>query len=379
MGSAEAAVRDQADQLVAAWSGADAPPSWGLTAALFATLRDSPQLLALAVRIDADRLPALLFVAAVMALLHRERVDPLARVVPVAGGPQPALPADFADELRAFCLRHRDDLVTLIASHRYQMSEPARCAHLLPAVAAVAADAEQPLALIDIGTGAGFALHLDAYRYCYHRPRGELLTVGDPDAPVTLHTDLRGPRTPVLPDSPPLVARRIGIDTEPLDLGDADVRAWLRACTPPVGEALRRFDQAAQYAAAHPVQMLQADALTMLDAVFERLPDDAHPCLLDAYVHVFFTADERARFRDKLARLGRTRDFDWISLDPLVPMGADPRESVLGGQLPPGVLARARTEGVFGVLGRRRMRHGTEADQVLALAHPGGAWLEWLA
>ena len=377
--SAEAAVRDQADQLAAAWSGADAPASWALTAALFATLRDDPELLGLAARIDADRLPALLFVAAVMALVEHERPGRLFLALPAAGEPQPPLPPDFAAELRAFCLGHRDDLLALTAAHRYQMSEPARCAHLLPAVAAVAADAGRPLALVDVGTGAGFALRLDAYRYCYHRAGGEVISVGEPDAPVTLHTTLRGPRTPVLPVSPPPVAARIGIDTEPLDVGDPQVRGWLRACTPPVAEALTRFDQAADYAAAHSVTMVRADVLTVLPEVFERLSDDAHPCLLDAYVHVFFTPEEQARFRDQVARLGRSRDLDWISLDPLVPMGAEPRESVLGAELPPGLLSRAREEGVFGVLGRLALRQGRATTRLLGLGHPGAAWLEWLA
>ena len=379
MGAPEAAVRQQADQLAMAWSGADAPASWTLTAALFATLRDDPQLLALAARIDADRLPALLFVAAVMALVERERPHPLCQAVPVAGDRQPPLPPDFAAQLRAFCLCHREDLLALAATHRYQMSEPARCAHLLPAVAAVAAEVRRPLALIDLGTGAGFALHLDAYRYCYQRPGGEPLTVGEPDAPVTLHTRLRGPRTPALPASPPSVAVRIGIDTEPLDVGDPDVRAWLRACTPPVAEALTRFDQAADYAAAHTATTVQADALTALPDVFEQLPAHAHPCLLDAYVHVFFTTDEQARFRDQLARLGRGRDLDWISLDPLVPMGVDPRQSVIGASVPPELLNRARTEGVFGLLGRLTTRNGATTTHLLALGHPGAAWLEWLA
>jgi hypothetical protein len=77
--SAETAVREQAAQLATAWSGAGAPSSWSLTAALFATLPDDPDPLALAARIDPDRLPAVLFVAAVMALLERQRPEPLAR------------------------------------------------------------------------------------------------------------------------------------------------------------------------------------------------------------------------------------------------------------------------------------------------------------
>jgi hypothetical protein len=101
--SAETAVREQAAQLATAWSGAGAPSSWSLTAALFATLRDDLDLLALAARIDPDRLPALLFAAAVMALRERQRPEPLARVLPQTGKEQPPLPPDFAAELRAFC------------------------------------------------------------------------------------------------------------------------------------------------------------------------------------------------------------------------------------------------------------------------------------
>ena len=376
--SAETAVREQAAQLATAWSGAGAPASWSLTGALFATLRDDPALLALAARIDPDRLPALLFVAAVMALLDGERSEPLARVLPVPGEEQPAVPPDFAAELRAFCTERADALLALAASHRYQMSEPARCAHLLPAVASVAADAGRPLALVDIGTGAGFALHLDAYAYRYDREDGDPLVVGAANAPVTLQTTLRGSRTPALPASPPPVAIRIGVDTEPLDVGDPSVRAWLRACTPPVAEALARFDRAADYAAAHPVATVRADALRALPEVIAGLPADVHPCVLDAYVNVFFTEGQQARFRDEIAELGRHRDLDWISLDPLVPMGDRPTGGVLGAPLPAGLLERARTEGVFGVLERVSYRQGRATREVLALGHPGGAWLEWL-
>ena len=113
--------------------------------------------------------------------------------------------------------------------------------------------------------------------------------------------------------------------------------------------------------------------------MFERLPGDAHPCLLDAYVHVFFSSEEQARFRHQVARLGRGRDLDWISLDPLVPMGPTRAAACSEPRSRPGLLARARKEGVFGVLGRLAVRQGQMATQVLGLGHSRAAWLEWLA
>ena len=123
---------------------------------------------------------------------------------------------------------------------------------------------------------------------------------------------------------------------------------------------------------------VRADALRALPEVIDGLPEDMHPCVLDAYVNVFFTEEQQSRFRDEIADLGRRRDLDWISLDPLVPMGDRPSGGVLGAPLPPGLLERARTEGVFGVLERVSYRRGDAARDVLAIGHPGGAWLEWL-
>ena len=39
---------------------------------------------------------------------------------------------------------------------------------------------------------------------------------------------------------------------------------------------------------------------------------------------------------------------------------------------------RNRREGVFGVLTRLSYRGGRRTEALLALAHPGAAWLEWL-
>ena len=100
---------------------------------------------------------------------------------------------------------------------------------------------------------------------------------------------------------------------------------------------------------------------------------------LDAYVHVFFTPDELVRFGELVTQAGRERDLEWLSLDPLVPLGPGARRSVIGIDVRPAIVERNRTGGVFGVLGRLSARDGQAERSLLALGHPGGAWLEWLA
>jgi hypothetical protein len=371
-----AAVAAQAELLERAWSPPAAPPSGRLTAAVFATLRADPELLALAAEIPETRLPPLLVLASVVHLVERLEPEPLRAAFPRPGAPQPPLPERFGAELRAFCLAHRDELRSLFASRRYQMSEVARCAQLLPALALAAGERE--VALLDLGTGAGFALRLDRYRYAYADADGTRRTVGDPASPVAIETSVRGGRWPPLPAAPPRIAARLGVDTEPVALADPDVRAWLAACVPPEAGAVTRFARAAELALAEPVEVVRGDAVAALPELVARLPEDALLCLLDAYVHVFFTPDELRRFGQLVADVGRERDVEWLSLDPLVPLGPGARRSVIGIDVPPAIAARGRTGGVFGVLGRLSIRDGRAERSLLALGHPGGAWLEWL-
>jgi hypothetical protein len=137
-----ATVAQQADALARAWSPPSAPSSWQLTTAMFETLRDEPELLRLTTEIPDERLPPLLFSAATTFLVRRLEPEPLGRSYPVAGAPQPPLSPRFARDYRDFCLEHRDELQGLCAAHRYQMSEPGRCAHLLPGLALAAGSRE---------------------------------------------------------------------------------------------------------------------------------------------------------------------------------------------------------------------------------------------
>src|SRR5260370_17991498 len=98
---------------------------------------------------------------------------------------------------------------------RTQTNEPARCATLLPALAALPG----PLALIEVGASAGLTLLFDRYSYDYD---GHRIAGCDPDAP-TLRCAVRGPVP--LPARVPDIAWRAGLDLNPLDVTcEDDVR-----------------------------------------------------------------------------------------------------------------------------------------------------------
>jgi hypothetical protein len=370
-------VADQAGLVAAAWSPVGAPPSWRLTAAQFEALRDDAEMLAIAATIPPDRLPPLLFEAAASFLVLELEPRPLRDWFPRVGEPQPPLDASFRAEYRAFCLDHRERLIELSARHRYQMNEVGRCAGVVAALAPAVGDGRD-VALVDIGTGAGLALHLDRYRYLFRGPGESRATVGDSDSQVMIETEVRGAFAPPVPCSLPRVIDRVGIDTEPLDLGDRDVYAWLVACVPQEIGAITRFHDAAQVAIAHPTRTVRGDACAILPDLLAAIPDGPLICLVDSYVNVFFEPGELRRFRAIIDHAGAQRDLDWVSIDPLVPMGRAADASVVGIPVPPALVEGNRREGVFGVIARLAYRGGSPARALLGLAHPGAAWLEWL-
>lgn len=370
------AVAAQARAIAEAWSPPGAPPSWWLTAETLTAIAEDDVLLDLAAAVEPERLPALLLSAAIRYLVAEQQPTPLAHYYPRPGAGQPPPDDAFRPALRAFCAARADTLARLCATHRYQMNEVARCLDVLPALAQVCADEPRPLALVDLGTGAGLGLHLTRYHYTYDLPDGSSLTAGDSTSTVALSCTVRSGRPPVGPRLPTL-AHRIGIDSEPLDLTDGPTAAWLAACVPPEIDAVTRFAAAAAIARADPTPTVRGHLLDALPDVVADLPTDTLLCLVDTYVHVFLPARELARFHELVDRIGRHRDLDWISIDPLVPLGPEARATVQGLDVPSRWLHDNRDHGVSGVISRISVRDGTRSARLLGRAHPGATWLEW--
>lgn len=376
-----AAIRDQAIEVARGWSGPGAPAAWALTAALFRGLADSPELLGLAGRVPPERLPALVFVASVHAVVRDHPDDPFAAYFPAAGRGARPVDQELTASYRRFCLDHAEELAAAGAGRTYQMNEVARCAPVALALAEL--ERETPgrrVGLVDVGTGAGLGLFPDRYGYRF----GDGTTLGDPASPVQIRCDVSGDLLPLDPSPPgrrlPTITKRIGIDLQPVDLADESARAWLAACIPPEPGAIARFTAAATFVAADPPHLVAGDATEVLPSVLAELaPHVDVIVVVDTFTAVFFPPDRLERFAAVIRSASHTGGIDvtWVSLDPLVPLGTEARRTVHGVEAPQALVDENRAGGVFGVLSVQTGGAGA-ATRLLATAHPSGTRLRWL-
>jgi len=366
-------IRAQALEVAAGWSGPDAPASWRLTAALFQAVAAHEGLRERLAGLPPERLPALLASAAIAFLVRRDRPEPLAGYFPVPGASQPPFDDAFFAASRDFITDRADDIAAVCAERRYQMNEVARCTQIALGIAAATAGRDEPVTLVDLGTGAGLGLHLDRYRY-----EVGPAPPGPPAAGVRLRCEVRGDRRPPPARMPP-VAERVGIDVHPVDLRVPAARAWLEACAPPEASALSRLAAAMDVARRHPAAIVAGDAVNELPGVLAGLRRPGRVIVVDAYLAVFLEPERRARLAAVLAEAGRERPVTWLSLDPLVPLGPAGRDSVQDLPVPAAVADDYRREGVFALLGARTFHRGTDQGRLLARAHPSGHWIDWLS
>lgn len=211
----------------------------------------------------------------------------------------------------AFCRRNRERITALIATRATQTNEVGRCTALLPAFAAVAARARQPLALVDLGASAGLNLLFDRYAYDY----GGAGRAGVDGSPVTLRCDVHAayPLDTALPE----IAARVGVDRRPVDLDDEDSALWLLACQWP--DHLDRFvtvRKAIDLARKDPVApaVLQGDVVSELGRAVAAVPgaEEAHLCIFHTWVAAYLAPAAQAALADAIREVGKARPISWI-------------------------------------------------------------------
>lgn len=294
--------------------------------------------------------PANLILGAVHFLLLRGADHPLRAFYPTlnpggaAGDPFPPF--------RDFVMRYRSAVAELVATRITNTNEIGRSAILHPGFRVLAEETGRPLYLVEIGPSAGLNLNWDSYGVAYVRD-GQRFETEAPDAPLVIEAGLRGAGVPPL-GAPPEVAGRVGLELNPVDLGDADARDWLRALVWPDHVArLARLEKALAIAAGRTPPIRAGDALALLPEALAEAPKDAALCVYHTVVTYQFSREMREALENLLTAASLRRpvhrlSFEWAG-DNFYPL--------------------------------RLARHhdGAKAERTLALCDPHGAWLEWQA
>ncbi|OYU15712.1 MAG: hypothetical protein CFE37_04020 [Alphaproteobacteria bacterium PA4] len=191
------------------------------------------------------------------ALVRAGVAPELAALYPPA--PLPALDALAAALREVLADPVRDARLCVWLAGPPQTNEVARAGALMPGLMTIAAATGLPLRLFELGCSAGLNLNLDRFGYRL----GDVLA-GDAQSPVQLAPLWQGPPPPVATVT---MAGRSGVDLNPLDVGDADVRERLLAYVwPDQLERVQRATAAIALATTVPPPIARGDAADWVEA-----------------------------------------------------------------------------------------------------------------
>ena len=311
---------------------------------------EDPELLSLALRARKGELSPNLFFGAIHYLLLRGTPHQLSYFYPSLSGSS-VREDDPYPFFRSFCLENRKEIEDLISTRRVQTNEVQRCACLMPAYSVAYLRAGKQLSIIDLGASAGLHLLWDHYGYDY----GEGKRFGNPSSQVRLTCSLRGNVSPPFPSQLPLVAYRVGIDLNPIDVNDPEMMLWSKALVwPEHRKRAETLNSAIELAKEIQPTVIRGDVLTVLPEVLSKVPVETAVCISHSHVAYQFPKELRERFFSMINECGAHRDIFQISYEWWP--GKDKPELELS---------------IF--------ENGAKKDQLLAYCHPHGEWLEWIS
>jgi hypothetical protein len=220
-----------------------------------------------------------------------------------------AAPGPYAG-LRRALLEDDGAIESTIRARATQTNEVGRLATLLPAFDLVAGAG--PLALVEAGASAGLCLYPDRYDYRWTTPDGERLAGGSwPDRPL-LTCVVEGPAP--LPSSVPAIARRCGVDLNPLDVTDDDQMGWLSTLVwPEDPERRTQLRRAVEVARADPPALVRGDLLEELPVLVESASAYGTVVVFHSAVIAYLTDTDRHRFHDLMTGLVADGRCHWVS------------------------------------------------------------------
>lgn len=307
---------------------------------------DDRELLAIAAHARDGQPPPNMLFGAVRFLLLRGITSPCSRFFVTLsredGPPDNAFPL-----FRSFCIEHRDELIDILQTRRVQTNEVGRSAILYPVFAMIAGERRKGMGLIEIGASAGLNLNWDLYRYHY----GSGVICGREDSPLMIEAELRGDSRPPLPNVPPSIVSKVGVDLNPVDITDRDDALWLQSLVwPEHRQRAERLSAAMAVAQKSPPRLVAGNGVDSLPILLSELADDTLPIIFHTFALYQFPTDF-TRLTNLLTTLSHGHELYHVSIESRRGMDCD-------------VVVMY-------------YRDGTVTVREPATAHPHGAWIEW--
>ncbi len=341
-------------QYFEAFSTVHAAPNSKLYEAFAAHIAASPDLLELAAKCKKGQPPANLLFATVHYLLREQYPDDaLAHYYPTLGGNR-ALDPDTVGIFERFIWDHEREILPIIANSVTNTNEVARCAALLPGFATIAAEADTPLHLVEIGPSCGLNLIWDRYRYRYDQT-----SIGDENCSFELSPELRRPPPPQLFTALPKVASRSGLELHPVNIDDPETLAWqLALIWPEHVERANRIVEAFGVARSVPMRIRGGDAVGTINEALAAIPADGAICVFHSFCMYQIPQARKAELSEILREFSATRPiwrlgFEWIDTGDGIGGGAD------------------------NGLGIARYKDGEVSYQRLSVCDAHGRWIDW--
>jgi hypothetical protein len=179
----------------------------------------------------------------------------------------------------------------------------------MPVFSKIIAEENNPTTIIDIGTSAGLTLNFDKYEYWYNDQK----VFGKSDVLVK-STTIESPIPEICPIPQPI--HKVGIDQNLIDHANEEEILWLKALV--WADQLERFvalDKALRLRELKSIKFTQADSI--LDFELEILKIDTSQTLIVYATHVLyqFTQAQKDEFYAMLDRVGKRRDFYFLSVE----------------------------------------------------------------
>lgn len=206
-----------------------------------------------------------------------------------------------------FCLENRMQIIELLETKLVQTNEVRRCAYLFPLFNYIHGLAARPLALIEIGTSAGFQLLWDQYSYTY----GDGIVYGNDDSEVKIHAAIKGDALPDLNKPMAPVSARYGLDLHINDVTKSEDSLWMKALVWPEHHDRRELFEGAvrcMKANREKISFIEGDGVELLPQLTGSISEGSAIVVFHTHVANQMPPETKQQLLENIELIAKSRD-----------------------------------------------------------------------